>query len=79
MQTINVTVEVTDGVDPQAIVDAINELTTGPSWDSRSQGDDAGYYLGVTKGTPAHAVAGEIYVPAVPGVEVRVGRVTLVK
>jgi hypothetical protein len=71
-QVITVTIEVTDGVEPAQVVDLINKTLSAYSY----QGD--GYVVGYTEGIPAHAVAGEIYVPEVPGTSIEIGTVTLV-
>lgn len=69
-QLITVTVEVTEGVDPQAVVDVLNGTLSST---------ERGYWAGSTAGTPAHAVEGEPYRAGTPGQDVYVGTVTLVK
>lgn len=71
-QKITVTVEVTEGIDPAAVVAAINRYT------GADRDGDGAMFLTSTEGTPAVMIPGEPFVPGTAGTPIYLGLVTLV-
>lgn len=83
MQLINVTVEISDGIDPQAAVTAINAYTNVDGGDREANVYGRNLYVGSVEtgdGDPGHAVEGEPYRAPRPATrqELYVGKVSLV-